>query len=99
MRLTIVYVCAKFHENRFNSKQVMTDPIRVGGTSAGVAIIPGLGGQTVVGGKAFENDWFFFKWYIKNFHFLGYADSIWLFLYVDIPCLQGKIWKFSSDSD
>ena len=32
----------------------MTDPIRVGGTSAGVAIIPGLGGQTVVGGKALE---------------------------------------------
>ena len=28
----------------------MTDPIRVGGTSAGVAIMPGLGGQTVVGG-------------------------------------------------
>ena len=50
MRLTIVYVCAKFHKNRFNSKKVMTDPIRVGGTSAGVAIMPGLGGQTVVGG-------------------------------------------------
>ena len=50
MRLTIVYVCAKFHKNRFNSKNVMTDPIRVGGTSLGVAIMPGLGGQTVVGG-------------------------------------------------
>ena len=48
----------------------MTDPIRVGGTSAGVAIIPGLGGQTVVGGKALENHWIFFpKWYIKKFHF------------------------------
>ena len=32
----------------------MTDPIRVGGMSAGVAIIPGLGSQTVVGGKALE---------------------------------------------
>ena len=31
MRLTIVYVCAKFHKNRFNSYKVMTDPIRVGG--------------------------------------------------------------------
>ena len=50
MRLTIVYVCAKFHTNRFNSKKkVVTDPICVGGTSAGVAIMPGLGGQTVVG--------------------------------------------------
>ena len=39
----------------------MTDPIRVGGTSVGVAIIPGLGGQTVVGGKALENDWIFFS--------------------------------------
>ena len=56
MHQTIVYVCAKFHKNRFNSKKVMTDPIRVGGTSAGVAKIPGLGGQTVVGGKALEND-------------------------------------------
>ena len=52
MRLTIVYVCAKFHKNRFNSKKVMTDLIRVGGTSAGVAIMPGLGGQTVVGGPS-----------------------------------------------
>ena len=50
MRLTIVYVCAKFHMNRFNSKKIMTDPICVGGTSAGVAIMPGLGGQMAVGG-------------------------------------------------
>ena len=63
----------------------MTDPIRVGGTSAGVAIIPGLGGQTVVGGKALENDWIFFpKWYVKKFHFWGYADSIWLCFYMSV---------------
>ena len=56
MRLTIVYVCAKFHKNRFNSKKVMTDLIRVGGTSAGVAIMPGLGGQTVVGGPSVKSE-------------------------------------------
>ena len=32
MHQTIVYVCAKFHKNRFNRKKVMADPIRVGGT-------------------------------------------------------------------
>ena len=75
MHQTIVYVCAKFHKNRFNRKKVMADPIRVGGTSAGVAIMPGLGGQMAVGGLSIV---------LKCGH-------LW--------CMQGKIWKFSPDSD
>ena len=80
----------------------MTDPIRVGGTSAGVAIIPGLGGQTVVGGKALENDWNCLpKWYIKKFHFWGYADSIWLCFYMSVShaCkVKWSIIRFNFDS-
>ena len=80
MRLTIVYVVPNFIIASTVKKlwQILS-------ASAGVAIIPGLGGQTVVGGKALENHWIFFpKWYIKKFHFWGYADSIWLCFYMSV---------------